>query len=437
MTDLHRHNANAGVTEDAVRRDAAHLQNYCIALQPICDGELTHVADELLYRESATATFADLSDEQAVTATARVCHIAFYEIGVQRLVGDRQLFVNAPRDWLLKPELLPPNIDQVVVEVLENVAAEPEVLASLQHIRSLGYEVALDDFVLSEQTKPLLDVATIVKVDMLEPFNEADIALYKSRGLRLLAEKVEDMETFDRLRQVGFTLFQGYFYARAQTQQAFSSERQNNHAALIRLLAELQKADARYKDIEQLIAQDAQLTYLLLRYANSAFFHYKGKIQTLFQALQVLGLKLAGSLALTMLLANHGPACKLMLSRALTRAAMCERLASLRSEGVESAFFVGILSMMGELLGKSLQQLLDELQLSQDIVAALLRREGVLGALLQEIESFETANVRGWPPERVELFNQTWLQSQIWTTQLLAVLQGSDGGSAREVETAV
>ena len=411
--------------ETVENQDASHLQNYCIAIQPICDGKLNHVADELLYRESATATFANVADDQAVVATARVCHIAFYEIGVERLVGRRQLFVNAPRDWLLKPELLPPNSGQVVIEVLETVAAEPEVLASLRRIRAMGYEVALDDFVLTDATRPLLEVASIIKVDMQLPFDEEAVALYKAMGLQLLAEKVEDMETFERLRAMGFTLFQGWFYARAQTQDAFSSERSNNHAALIRLLVELQKRDAEVRAIERIIAQDAQLTFLLLRYANSALFHYNGKIQTLFQALQVLGLKLAGSLALTMLLANHGPACKLLLSRALTRAGMCERLARMRAEAEDSAFFVGILSMMGELLGKSLPQLLEELRLSQEIMDALSGREGALGALLTEIEAFESASTRSWPPERVELFNQTWLQSQVWSTEILSLINES------------
>ncbi|NLC37401.1 MAG: HDOD domain-containing protein [Alcaligenaceae bacterium] len=400
------------------------LQNYCIALQPICDGDLVHVADELLYRENAAATFANVADDEAMLATARVCHIAFYEIGIERLVGQRLVFVNTPRDLLLKPELLPPSSGQVVVEVLENVAADPEVLAALRQIRELGYEVALDDFVLTEDTRPLLDVATIIKVDLHQPFDADAVALYKKRGLRLLAEKVEDLQTFERLRGMGFTLFQGYFYARAETQQAFSSERSNNHAALVRLLVELQKGDVRVKEIERIIAQDAQLTFLLLRYTNSALFHYNGKIQTLFQALQVLGLKQAGSLALTMLLANHGPACKLLLSRALTRAGMCERLAQ-RSAGAEAAFFVGILSMMGELLGKSMEQLLQQLALSQEIMSALADREGELGRLLADIETFENARVHGWPAARVELFNQTWLQSQIWSTETLALIGNS------------
>lgn len=403
-------------------KNASQKHHYCIALQPICDGNLEHVADELLYRASASDTFAHVTDDEAVQASARVCNIAFYEVGVEKLVGRRRLFVNAPRDLLLKPELLPPRSKQVVVEVLESVAGEPAILDSLKQIRSMGYAVALDDFILTEATRPLLDVATIIKVDVLQPLQEDAIALYKQMGLTLLAEKVEDLETFNRLKAMGFSLFQGYFYARAETHQAFSNERTNNHAALIRLLHELQKGDVEFRHIEQIIAQDAQLTYLMLRYANSALFHYNGKIQTLFQALQVLGFKQAGSLALTVLLANHGPACKLMLSRALTRAGMCERLVRARTAGAESAFLVGILSMMGEMLGRSLQELLSELALSQEIIDAVSAREGALGKLLLDIENFERASLGDWTPDRVELFNKTWLKSQVWSTQLLSLI---------------
>src|SRR5690606_31202793 len=166
---------------------------------------------------------------------------------------------------------------------------------------------------------------------------------------------------------------------RAQVRDQGAGHRSNNHAALVHLLVELQRGEPRIRAIERIIAQDAALTFLLLRYANSAMFHYRGAIKTLFQALQLLGLKRAGSLALTMLLANHGPACMLLLSRALTRASMCERLAVEHGGDGDAAFFVGILSMMGELLGQSLHELLHELRLSPEIEAALAERSGPLG----------------------------------------------------------
>jgi len=407
-----------------------HLQNYCIALQPICDGDLKHVADELLYRDSANASSASLTDAQAVEATARVCNIAFYEIGASQLVGDRKLYVNAPRDWLLRPELLPPEPARVVIEVLETVVGDEEVLASLRKIREMGFQVALDDFVLTDATRPLLDVAHIIKIDALEAIDLVAIELYRARGLTLLAEKVEDMEAFERFKSLGFSLFQGYFYARAQVKDVPSGQRSNNRAALLHLLAELQRGEPRIRAIERIIAQDAALTFLLLRYANSAMFHYRGAIKTLFQALQLLGLKRAGSLALTMLLANHGPACMLLLSRALTRASMCERLAVEHGGDGDAAFFVGILSMMGELLGQSLHELLHELRLSPEIEAALAERSGPLGQLLASVETFEAARMVGWPPQRVEQFNRTWLQSQVWSTQVLAMIGQDEAANA-------
>lgn len=402
--------------------DALPLQNYCIAMQPICDGKLEHVGDELLYRDSATATFANVADDQAMVATARVYHIAFYEIGIERLVGKRRMFVNAPRDMLLKPELLPPNAGQLVVEVLENVAVDPEVLAALRQIRSLGFEVALDDFVLTRETEPLLEVADIVKIDMMQPFDEQAFARYKRQGLRLMAEKVEDAQTFERLRAKGFELFQGYFYARPETQKVFSNSRSNNHAALLRLVSSLYKCNADFKEIELIVAQDAPLTFLLLKYANSAHFYQRSKIETIFQALLSLGLKTVRNMAVTMLIANNGPASKLLLSRALTRADMCERLAKASALGAESAFLAGLLSMMSPLLGKSLPALMKELSLSAELIDAVLERKGALGALLKDVESFEIAQMAGWPPKRVEKFNRTWMKSQVWATEMLSMI---------------
>ncbi|MBB5213937.1 EAL and HDOD domain-containing protein [Parapusillimonas granuli] len=409
-------------SDSGLMQESLPLQNYCIAMQPICDGDLKHVGDELLYRDSATATFANVADDQAVVATARVYHIAFYEIGIERLVGKRRMFVNAPRDMLLKPELLPSNPDQLVIEVLEDVAGDPEVVESLRRIRSRGFDVALDDFVLTPETEPLLEVATIVKVDMLQPFDEPAVARYKRMGLRLMAEKVEDFDSFERLRAMGFELFQGYFYARPETQKTLSNTRNNNHAALMRLVSALYRCNTDFKEIERIIAQDAALTFLLLKYANSARFHYRGKIETIFQVLLALGLKPVRNMAITMLIANNGPASKLLLSRALTRADMCERLAKPSMLGAESAFLAGLLSMMGPLLGKPLPELMKDLSLSADLIDAVLTRGGPLGVLLKDVEAFENANTAGWTPERVETFNRTWMKSQVWTTEILSMV---------------
>ena len=395
-------------------------ENYCIALQPICNAEMRHIADELLYRSSATATFAQVDDQ--LMATARVINATFLETGLENLIGNRKLFFNAPKEWILKPELLPPHPEQVVVEVLESVTGEPEIVAALKKVRELGYDVALDDFILNDQTRPLLDVASIIKVDLFEPVVEADIAEYKRRGIRLLAEKVEDLETFNRFKAMGFEMFQGYFYARPEVHKETSRKgRGNNHGAQIHIISELQAEQPNYEYLENLIAQDPQLTFMLLKYVNSAAFRRRNEITTIHQALNTLGLDRVRSIVTTVLLANNGPASLLLLPQALTRAYMCECLA----EGVgnidpRSAFMLGLMSMIDLLMASDMAELMAQLPLTQEIKDAIMLREGRLGKLLNLVVAFEHAQLDGKSPQLISKLNKAWIKSQKWTNEVMA-----------------
>lgn len=365
------------------------------------------------------ATFASVEDQ--MQATARVCNAAFYETGLEKLIGNRKLFFNAPREWILKPELLPPNPDQIVLEVLESVTGEPEILKALKRVRSLGYDVALDDFILNTETEPLLDVASIIKVDLFEPVREEDIDLYKERGIRLLAEKVEDLETFKQYRDMGFEFFQGYFYAKPEVHAETSRKgRGNNRGAQIRILKEAQEEEPNYQVMENLIAQDPQLTFMLLKYVNSAAFRRRSEITTIHQALNTLGIDRVRTIVTTVMLANNGPASRLLLPQALTRAAMCEKLAEgMAGINERTAFMVGLMSMMDMLMGTSLDELMQQLPLSAEIKNAILYRQGKLGQLLGLIVAFEHAHLADKSATLVARLNAAWMESQVWSNEIM------------------
>ncbi|HKM16134.1 MAG TPA: HDOD domain-containing protein [Marinospirillum sp.] len=394
-------------------------ENYCIALQPICDAEMNHVADELLYRSSVTATFAQIDNQ--LMATARVINATFLETGLENLIGNRKLFFNAPKEWILKPELLPPHPEQVVIEVLESVTGEPDIVNALKRVRELGYDVALDDFILSDQTRPLLDVASIIKVDIFEPVLEEDIAEYKRRGIRLLAEKVEDLETFNRFKAIGFEMFQGYFYARPEVHKETSRKgRANNHSVQLRIITELQSEEPNYQLLENLIAQDPQLTFMLLKYVNSAAFRRRNEITTIHQALSTLGLDRVLSIVTTVMLANNGPASRLLLPQALIRARMCELLAKGTSDlNPRSAFMLGLMSMMDLLMAMDMTELMEQMPLTQEIKDAILSSKGRLGKLLNLVIGFEHAQLDGKSPALVVKLNSAWLISQQWSNEVM------------------
>lgn len=391
---------------------------YCLALQPICDHKLRHAGDELLYRSNQYAKVAQI--DSPLVATARVAHMAFYEVGVDSLTGPRQLFFNVPREWVLNPDLLPPVTDHIVIEVLEDIEADEEVVEALGRIKSLGYRIALDDFVLTEKNYPLLDYADIVKIDVLnEMINEETVKLYLSRGLILLAEKVEDFVTFQRCRELGFTLFQGFFYAHPEVKPS-QFKRKGNKSAQLRLLATLNEPEPEMDHIEALLAQDPQLCIRLLRMCNSPAYRREFDISSLRQAMLLVGLIKLRKLIVVLMLADSDPCQMLMLPKALSRARMCELLATeMKMESPDSAFLVGILSMMDSLLEEPLDKLCLQLPLSKEVVTALLTRKGKLGEILTLTVSFEDAHLKTHSASVLDRLNRCYLQSVSWATQML------------------
>ena len=388
--------------------------SYCIALQPICDRHLNHIGDELLYRSNAKDKSAKFSD--AMVATARASNIAFYEIGLEQLVGKRMVFLNAPKEWLLKPELLPPNPKQLVIEVLESVMAEPEVLNALALIREKGYLIALDDFVLNEKTDSLLNYADIVKIDTWQTISTEELAYYKAKKLKLLAEKVETKEDFDFLVKLGFDYFQGFFYAEPLVHPESVHERVTNRHAQLRLLAELQNEKVDYHQVEKLILLDPQLTYIIVKHTHNTQHAHATSIS---QAIKTIGLRRLRAIVATQLFANSSAGSHLLLPQVLTRAAMCEHMAEFHGMDTHIAFVVGLLSKIHVIFDVPYSELLHQLSLPPEIIQQLELRHGKYGRLLGMIERFEQGDMSQLSAEEVAMLNQIWFESRVWVQDVL------------------
>lgn len=404
------------------------MAEYCVALQPICDAQLRHIGDELLYRDHPDASGACIEDD--TLATARVLNAVFFEAGPEALVGQRDIFFNAPRDWLLKPDLLPLPAHQVVVEVLENVVADESLIHSLQHMRSLGYRIALDDFVLNDSTRALLPLADIIKIDLRFPPSSSDLSLLGQYPLQLLAERVETESDFERCRQAGFDLFQGYFFARPQIHASTRRKRSSNKAIELKLMRRLNDYNVQIEDIEALIIQDPFLCLKLLNYVNSSALRRRHEVSSIRQALTLLGIRNVQRLVMTIILADNSPSSRLLLPLALMRAALCERLAlHLMSPYVcaQSAFTVGFFSMMDRLLDQPLEQVLSQVRFAQNVRTAITDEAGPLGSILHRVRLFEQARTDELSSDMVQRMNEFFIQAQRWTQSILSVVDSDDG----------
>ena len=155
-------------------------------------------------------------------ATARACAVAIYEIGLDKLCGQRKLFINASGEWLLNPDLGGLPQSQIVIEILEDTEVNDVLLSALRKLKHQGYTLALDDFELTDANRALLALADIVKFDISTGLPTALIQRLYKEGYTLLAERVETYEEFEKCKALGFSLFQGYFYQRPQVQTSCS-----------------------------------------------------------------------------------------------------------------------------------------------------------------------------------------------------------------------
>ena len=366
-------------------------QDIFLARQPILDRAQRTVAYELLFRTGNTSGVSITDDMQA---TASVIHHAFSEMGLQTVLGSQLGFINVSADMLLSDlvELLPKA--HIVLELLETIRVDDAVIERCRALKQSGFTLALDDFMFDESYRPLLELVDIVKIDILQHSREALPSMVKQLRqwpVKLLAEKVDSAEQAAYCQSLGFDLFQGYYFARPLVLSAKRTD--PSQLALIQLLG-LVLRDADTSQIEQIFKQHPNLTYNLMRLVNSVASGVHRSIASVSQAIVVLGRKqLQRWLQLLLFTLQGGsvyPSPLLLLAAA--RGKMMELLAAKQQRNADycdEAFMAGILSLIDALIDKPLADVARELNLDERLVAALLRREGELGVLLQLVESVE------------------------------------------------
>ncbi|MDO8701990.1 MAG: EAL domain-containing protein [Undibacterium sp.] len=368
-------------------------KDFFLARQPILNRDQRLVAYELLFRSTAVGP-AGVTDDGAATATV-IAHAS--ELGLENVIGTSLGFVNIDAAVLMSDfvQFLPR--EKVVLEILETVEVTDEVVARVTELVKEGYRFALDDVIVdSTNLRRLLPLIEIIKIDIMGMTQIDLTALFNQfagMNKKILAEKVENIDEFKFCFELGFDYFQGYYFAKPLI--LTGKKLSPSHLAIMQLI-NLIIADAETEEIERAIKHDAALGLNLLRLVNTPAFMTSQRIESLRQALAVLGRRQLQRWLQILLYAASGkgdsfmsPLLMLATTRGKLLELMTQKMMPRNQSAADIAFTVGIMSLMDALFSSPMDQILQQISVVDEVKLALMGRNGIYGEMLSLVECVE------------------------------------------------
>lgn len=383
------------------------LEQIMLARQPILDANCETIGYELLYRDQNGCPPGELFD--ATEATCEVLLNAYTGIFDRGVLRALPAFMNVNEE-LLYHDLPSFSADNVVLEILADIPVDERYAQRIRELSAKGYKLALSNFSWRDDLSEILEIVDIIKIDVLKLKGKSlfhTLEKLSPYNLTLLAEKVESLNEFHRFKKLGFQLFQGYFFA--YPQQIEGKRVSGSELIVMELLGALANPDCEPDDIEKIIARDPRLAVRLLKIVNSATFALQRSLSTISEAVVMLGLDELKRWALIVSLSGTLDVPDELCRELLIRAKMCEQLAKAYNTEEGLAFLTGILSGADALFSIPLENLNQHIPVGDDILLALLHRQGALGVMLNDVIHFSRYE---WEQLSGDADNNTLLQAQ-------------------------
>ena len=382
------------------RTNAEKLRQKIIGRLPVLDRSQHIIGYELLLRSKVLPMVKEPDAALQRMQDEALIH-CLVDLNIGRLLENKIAFVEISPAMLESPLLLKLPGNGVVLAIHPDLAKVEDNLLRCRELRSLGFRIALDDFELKRELTPFLSIASFVRVDVsrfnaIELRNLADHFLDKPASPQLVAKNVATDDDFDACHKMHFHCFEGNYFVHLRPSMP---PRVDSDLARVMELLNMVKSQVEISQLEEGFKLDAVLSYKLLRYINAPVNGLQQHIRSIAHALVILGYNQLYRW-LTLLLFTSGsldPRNRALLQNALVRARMTELLGlgKLPPGEQEGLFIVGIFSLLDALLNEPMEQALDRLNLPDQVVKALVRREGVYAPFLALAVACEEADQAG------------------------------------------
>jgi len=365
-----------------------------LAKQKIYNTKNKIFAHELLYRDYE---YGIKNFPSNVIATSHVLINVLTNIN-EVLNETGVVLVNLDEEFLLSGLIDLLDNKKFILEILETTDLTDDVVQKIIQYHKRGFKIAIDDFDCSprmiKKFSPILKYINLVKIDVLtsDPDNLVKtVAKFKKIGLRLLAEKIETKEEYEKYHNMGFDLFQGYYLNKPEVVEIDRSKDVTQY--IILNLIKLIKTDGSTQAIESYIKQRPDLSFKLIKFLNTQV-KFETKVESIVQVVTLLGRDTLLRWLLLYLYSemSDNPVSETILAIALKRAEKMERNANPNEK--DKAYTAGMFSMLGALFDVDNAEIVKGINLDKDITDVVVHKKGKYLSSLLESEKSEQAYLK-------------------------------------------
>ena len=373
------------------------MSNKYIVRQPIKDRDGRVLGNEILYY-GANLPFSKDPDANEFAAADTIYNFLTHN-GKKVLKGSLSFMTFTPMLLMKRtPKLF--DKSELVIQIDDSVIIHPLSMHFVQQFAQEGYQIAVNEFQFTPRYLALLDSIDYIKINVGHTKSDAmrnTIEVAHSMNKSCIVTGIETEEQYQTAIAQEADALEGTYVAEKLTTKAHSSSYLQSN--FFRLMVALSQDTPNVEEVEQLISLDAGLSYAVLKMANSVYFALRHRATTIHQAVMALGL---GQLRQWVYLLSASSMDNEMeegteefLKLSFMRANFCSELMKFAKDipiSRSDAYLMGMFSTLNHLIDAPMEEILAELPVTEDIKAALLRKEGRCGKLFALLLSYEAAD---------------------------------------------
>jgi EAL and modified HD-GYP domain-containing signal transduction protein len=325
-----------------------------------------------------------------------VAEALYLDLDLANLVADRYAFLPATPAMLDGYVPTPVVPGRLVLDLPRGYEHTYTAVQQAGALRGLGMALCLADFRGTPAQVALLPFLTFVAVDAAEPGLAMLVHQAHAVGVRALATRVTTTVDEDLCRAAGIDGIRlgptGHDVGEIPTQRTSAAPGKVLRAGEMQCLAIMHllvQPEVAVSDVAQVIETDPVLTLRVLHLVNSGAYALVEQVDTVRQAVVLLGPREVWTLVAALAL-DARPDAMDRLWVILARAMACEALSD-----DPAGYTVGMLSALATQLGVPVEALLEKVRVSESVADAIRSETGRLGIVLRAVRAHEHSHTAG------------------------------------------